>query len=160
VHTSFVYRKTEPHWREVPEVSAETSEHGLVLTTVRSGEKRITRYYFPNLMRVTVFLIPGEDLEFPHFLWHVPIDDENSMFISATAVPAHLRDRIPQAQAGRVMAEGAAADLLSARRPPASITEEDYVAMVGQAVVADRTNERLGRSDVGVVWCPGSAPDP
>ena len=49
------------------------------------------------------------------------------------------------------MDPAAAADLLAGRRRPASTTEEDYVAMVGQGTFADRSVERLGRSDIGVV---------
>ncbi len=49
------------------------------------------------------------------------------------------------------MPDGAGAELLSATRRPESITEEDYVAMVGQGPFADRSNERLGRSDLAVI---------
>ncbi len=70
---------------------------------------------------------------------------------SATVIPEALADRVPRAMAGRVMPEGAHAELMAGVRRPESITEEDYVAMVGQGTVADRTNERLGRSDVAVI---------
>ena len=53
--------------------------------------------------------------------------------------------------AGRTMEASAADELMSGTRRPASVTEEDYVAMVGQGTVADRSTERLGRSDVGIV---------
>lgn len=151
VHTAFVHRASEPHWREVPEVSAERTDYGLKVIAVRSGTPRETHYYFPNLMHITVYMIPDEDIEFDHFFWAVPLDDESSMFISSTVIPDELAERIPKTMAGRVMEEDAGPQLMAGTRRPKSITEEDYVAMVGQGVVADRTNERLGRSDVAVI---------
>jgi hypothetical protein len=49
------------------------------------------------------------------------------------------------------MEASAGPELLAGIRRPASVTEEDYVAVVGQGTVADRVNERLGRSDVGII---------
>lgn len=151
VHTSFVHQASEPHWQEIPEVSAEETDYGLVVRAGRSGVVRETYFHFPNLMHITVWLIPEEEVEFDHFFWTVPIDDEHSMFVSATVIPSELADRVPKTLAGRVMPEGAHAELVSGARRPQSITEEDYVAMVGQGTIADRTNERLGRSDVAVI---------
>jgi 5,5'-dehydrodivanillate O-demethylase oxygenase subunit len=151
VHTSFVHLESEPHWNEVPEVSARRTDYGMEVTADRSGDKRHTFFHFPNLMHITVYMIPGSDIEFHHYMWHVPLDDEHSMFISATAIPTRLAGQVPKSLAGRVMDPDAGQDLLTGVRRPQSITEEDFVAMVGQGTFADRTNERLGRSDVAVI---------
>jgi hypothetical protein len=81
----------------------------------------------------------------------VPVDDTSSVFIAAVAVPPALADRAHEFVAGRTMEPGAADHLMGGRRRPASTTEEDYAAMVGQGPIADRAAERLGRSDRGVV---------
>ena len=69
------------------------------------------------------------------------------------AVPAGLLDEIedPEEMGGRTMPADAGPQLLAGARRPESVTEEDYVAMVGQGTIADRVNERLGRSDIGIV---------
>lgn len=151
VHTSFVHRASEPHWLEVPEVSAHRTDYGLEMHATRSGQTRKTYYHFPNLMHITIYMIPDTDIEFDHFFWAVPLDEESTMFISSTVIPHELADRVPRSMAGRIMDKEAGPDLLSGVRRPQSITEEDYVAMVGQGTVADRTNERLGKSDAGVI---------
>jgi hypothetical protein len=81
----------------------------------------------------------------------VPEDDASSFFIATVAVPPELADRAHEFVAGRTMPPGAAEAIMAGDRRPASTTEEDYAAMVGQGSIADRAHERLGRSDVGVV---------
>jgi hypothetical protein len=39
----------------------------------------------------------------------------------------------------------------AAKSPIAYVNAQDYVAQVGQGSIADRTNEHLGRSDLGVI---------
>jgi nitrite reductase/ring-hydroxylating ferredoxin subunit len=151
VHIAFVHRASEPRWREVPEISARRTDFGIEMTAVRSGVLRTTRYHFPQMVQIPLFLIPGEETEFQFFNWAVPLDDDHTMFIATTAIPNELVDRVPKGMAGRLMAEDAAPDLMSGMRRPEGLTEEDYVAMVGQGRVADRTNERLGHSDIGVI---------
>lgn len=151
VHLSFVHRTTEPFTRAIPEVQAERTESGITMTATRSGVTRRTRYWFPQLIQLPLYLIPGEQLGFQFFNWAVPIDDGHTMFIAATAIPEHLAHRVRKDIAGRTMAASAASELMTGARRPASVTEEDYVAIVGQGTVADRTNERLGRSDVGII---------
>ena len=76
------------------------------------------------------------------------------MFIAPRAVPgraARPRSRTPRRWAAARCRADAGPQLLAGARRPESVTEEDYVAMVGQGTIADRVNERLGRSDVGIV---------
>lgn len=151
VHLSFVHRASEPFTREVPEVRAERTPDGIAMTAVRGGVARRTHYWFPLMIQLPLYLIPGDRTEFPFFNWPVPVDDTHTTFIAATAIPEHLADRVRPDIAGRTMEPSAAAALLAGTRRPASVTEEDYVAMVGQGTIADRKHERLGRSDVGIV---------
>lgn len=151
VHLSFVHRATEPFTREIPEVRAERVEQGISMTAIRRGVARSTTYWFPQMIQLPLYLIPGDRTEFAFFNWVVPVDDTHTMFVAATAIPEHLADRVRPDIAGRTMEASAADELMSGMRRPASVTEEDYVAMVGQGTIADRSAERLGRSDVGIV---------
>lgn len=151
VHLSFVHRATEPFTRVVPEVRAERTPDGIAMTAVRGGVERQTHYWFPLMIQLPLYLIPGDRTEFPFFNWAVPVDDVHTLFIGATAIPEHLTGSVRKDIAGRTMAADAGPYLLSGDQRPASVTEEDYVAIVGQGRVADRVNERLGRSDVGIV---------
>lgn len=151
VHLSFVHRATQPFTRAIPEVRAQRTESGVTMTAVRGGVVRQTHYWFPHLIQLPLALIPGDRTEFQFFNWKVPIDDGHTMFIAATAVPEHLADGLQEDIAGRTMEASAAPELMAGERRPASVTEEDFVALVGQGMFADRTNERLGRSDVGIV---------
>ncbi|MBA2279710.1 MAG: Rieske 2Fe-2S domain-containing protein [Actinomycetota bacterium] len=152
VHLCFVHRATQPFTRVIPEVRAERSGDGVAMTAVRDGVERHTKYWFPHLIQLPLWPIPGERIECPFFNWKVPVDDGHTLFIAATAVPEHLADRVDDEEiGGRTMEAAAGPGLLAGDRRPASVTEEDYVAIVGQGTFADRVGERLGRSDVGVI---------
>lgn len=93
---------SEPQWRVVPEVRAVRTGLDIEVTAVREGVERKTYYRFPNLMHITMFLDPGDPAtECHHFLWHVPIDDLNSMFVSSTAVPDALLPRLKETRGAR-----------------------------------------------------------
>ncbi|MEV4513333.1 Rieske 2Fe-2S domain-containing protein [Dactylosporangium sp. NPDC049525] len=155
VHTAFVHRASEPHWNGVPEVDGVETEYGFEITATRTrndGEEkdvRVTHYFFPNLFRITIYLVTGADHQFDHFIWFVPVDDENTLMISNTVIPKRLVPEVPFfiKGAGRGWTPTSHQELMAADRGPQSVTEEDYTAMVGQGRIADRTNERLGRSD-------------
>jgi 5,5'-dehydrodivanillate O-demethylase oxygenase subunit len=151
VHLSFVHRVTEPYAREVPEVSVERTETGLAVTAVRSGRARTTRLHVPSCIQVPMRHIVDDVTELQFFNWAVPVDDHHTAFVATTAVPEALVESVREDLAGRSMAPEAGPDLLAGRRRPASVTEEDYVALVGQGTVVDRSAERLGRSDVAIV---------
>jgi 5,5'-dehydrodivanillate O-demethylase len=154
VHTAFVHRASEPHWNGVPNIDGHETDYGIQISADRDGKDvRITHYYFPNLSRITIYLVSGEDHQFEHFIWFVPIDDENTLMISNTVIPKRLVPEIPgfMNSAGRMWSESSHQELMSGERGPRSVTEEDYTAMVGQGRIADRTNERLGQSDRVVI---------
>jgi 5,5'-dehydrodivanillate O-demethylase len=151
VHLSFVHRDSQPFTREIADFSVDPFEDGLAVVQQRSTGVRRTWVHFPQLIHIPMRPPSGASGEYDFFNWVVPVDDVTSMFIAAVAVPEELADRAHELVAGRTMDADVADDLLSGRRRPASTTEEDYVAMVGQGTFADRSTERLGRSDVGVV---------
>ena len=151
VHLSFVHRESQPFTREIAEFTVTRVDHGLTLEQRRSTGVRRTWVHFPQMIHIPMRPPSGAEGEYDFFNWVVPIDDTSSFFIAAVAVPEELAERAHELVAGRTMAGDAADDLMAGRRRPDSTTEEDYVAMVGQGAIADRSSERLGRSDVGVV---------
>ena len=151
VHLSFVHRGSQPFTREIADFTVERADHGLAVVQTRATGVRRTWLHFPQMIHIPMRPPSGATEEYDFFNWVVPVDDGHSLFIAAVAVPDELAGRAHELVAGRTMEPGVADDLLAGRRRPASTTEEDYVAMVGQGTVADRATERLGRSDVGVV---------
>jgi nitrite reductase/ring-hydroxylating ferredoxin subunit len=151
VHRAFAHRTSQPG-SGVPDIGVKETEYGLEVTALLSGAERKTHFHFPNLVHLTVSPA-GEPMAMPMFVWTVPHDDERSMVLTATAVPRLHAERLHEARlpVGAPMATADAHGLLSGARRPQTVTEEDYVALVGQGVVADRAGERLGRSDAGVV---------
>jgi 5,5'-dehydrodivanillate O-demethylase len=84
-----------------------------------------------------------------HFEWRVPIDDENTLSI------AWLFNRVPNEQEPYVQEEipswhSEITDPESGRWISSHVMNQDFIAWVGQGVIADRQNEHLGKSDGGV----------
>jgi 5,5'-dehydrodivanillate O-demethylase oxygenase subunit len=85
-----------------------------------------------------------------HFEWRVPIDDENTLSVTwcFNRVP---NESEPYVQ-GRIPAwHGAVRDPSTGRWISSHIMNQDFIAWVGQGVVADRTQEHLGLSDRGIL---------
>jgi 5,5'-dehydrodivanillate O-demethylase len=84
-----------------------------------------------------------------HFEWRVPIDDQNTLSVTwvFTRVPKerepYVQKRIPAWRGPVKEAEG--------RLISSHIMNQDFVAWVGQGVIADRTQEHLGLSDRGII---------
>ena len=84
-----------------------------------------------------------------HFEWRVPIDDHNTLSITwkYTRVPAgrepYVQDHIPTWHGPLKDAQGRWIDT--------HVMNQDFLAWVGQGVIADRSQEMLGASDGGVV---------
>jgi 5,5'-dehydrodivanillate O-demethylase len=152
VHLCFVHHETQPHTRAIPQVRAERTEGGIAMTAVRGGVERQTHYWFPHMIELPLFPVQGERVDCPFFNWQLAVDDDHTLFIATAAVPEALVGRVdPEAIGGRTMDAEAGPALLAGTRRASSVTEEDYVTIVGQGPFADRENERLGRSDVGVI---------
>jgi 5,5'-dehydrodivanillate O-demethylase oxygenase subunit len=156
VHGSFSHFGSVPAWRAIPEISVEDTAYGMRITALRPGQKeRVTRFYFPNLIYTEPIETGGTEgdeqistaTKSHSFAWHVPIDNENSLYFGSVAMTspdeAFLSDPSE-------LTESDLSEIMLAERPPVGMVEEDWVAVVGQGALADRSNERLGRSDVAV----------
>lgn len=84
-----------------------------------------------------------------HFEWRVPIDDENTLSVTwkYTRVPQgrepYVQESIPTWYGPLTDADGKWIDT--------HVMNQDFLAWVGQGVIADRTQEHLGASDRGIV---------
>ena len=84
-----------------------------------------------------------------HFEWRVPIDDDNTLSIGWFFNPVP-KDRRPFAQNEIPCWRGPIKDA-DGRWITSHVMNQDFVAWVGQGTLADRSKERLGRSDRGVI---------
>jgi 5,5'-dehydrodivanillate O-demethylase len=156
-------------------VSSEETEYG-IRTTLRVPDRppSYLHFHMPNInqtrsgARVEGTLADAQNLWVDRLFWRVPIDDEHSISfvvdcLQLTGAEADAyRERRRFAQETQTASLHEIGDAVLAGRmrlremdPGLSTYKtfwvEDYATQVGQGPVADRTNERLGRNDGGVV---------
>ena len=85
-----------------------------------------------------------------HFEWRVPIDDHHTLSVTwhFARVP---KEREPYVQERIPYWTGPITDPANGRWITSHVMNQDFMAWVGQGRISDRTEERLGRSDAGVV---------
>jgi 5,5'-dehydrodivanillate O-demethylase len=172
VHLSFVHRQGASHQGlyDLPRITAEETAYGMVRHGTRaSGDVRVSLHLMPNVTRVIIPPMAGlqgaggwRDT----YLCFVPVDDEQhrafvAQFIHVTGEAAEAyraqRECYQAVCAAARPSSEAAADVLAGKlrvadvEHPDLVIVQDKVAQAGQGAIADRTRERLGRSDVGVV---------
>jgi len=167
VHVSFVH-----HWGRVgsfgavvaatvPELSYEETEAGIRQTAVRSeGSKRVSDWTFPNNNHVSHPTLETDDPWVDVGVWMVPVDDENTMRFLIYSIPSTTPETDARiSEYFEKYSEYDPADhhqeLVEHRNVPDDklvqlTSAQDYVAAVGQGRIVDRTQERLGRSDMGI----------
>jgi 5,5'-dehydrodivanillate O-demethylase oxygenase subunit len=170
VHGAFVHRPRVSGYGlgEIPQVLGYETEYGIKTIGIRSGHLRMQHFHIPNLNYRTPWAAPtGQVAEAAdpeggtaaQLAWRVPVDDFSCTSWVVAFVPAGTPE--PPARRARAGARtaGEVADSIlrgevsieDVRDEPNQTNIEDYTAQVGQGVIADRVNERLGRSDVLVV---------
>lgn len=84
-----------------------------------------------------------------HIEWRVPVDDENTLSVTwmFNRVP---REKEPYVQSRVPWWKGPIRDE-NGRWLTSHVMNQDIVGWVGQGTIADRTQEHLGRSDMGIV---------
>jgi 5,5'-dehydrodivanillate O-demethylase len=120
-------------------------EHGLVYKRVKENTTEDDSIWTVG----RVCLWPNGFFLGEHFEWRVPIDDENTLSVTwkFTRVP---RESEPYVQTSIPTWHG------PIKNPDGSwidthVMNQDFLAWVGQGVIADRTKETLGASDRGIV---------
>lgn len=173
VHVAFVHRPGGSHAKlaqDLPVISAEETDWGMLRYGTRpNGEVRHTLHYMPNVTRVIVPPLAGFDgvggwLEI--YFNFTPIDDETHLWLITSQVKVSgaeaetflakkqefqekvraapkVMDLVHDVWAGRKR-------LIDIEHPELAIVQ-DIAVQAGQGVNADRSNERLGRSDAGII---------
>ncbi len=171
VHVAFVHRIGGSHSGiyDLPEIGAEETDWGMLRTGTRDGQVRISLHYMPNCTRVIVPPMAGlegaggwREL----YLAFTPIDDEtnrwfitNLVGVSGAAKETYLekRDQYRRKQATMGPAEELAREVMAGRvrfaeiEHPDRVRVQDIAVQAGQGAIADRSNERLGRSDAAII---------
>ena len=151
----------------------EETDYGVVRKITVMGGVNLSIMFMPGTVRL---LIPtfnelsrrgGPQLR-ETYIAHTPIDDEKHMAFLTQLVPVkgeaaqtYLRDYheveklkaslpTPVEQAQKIMA--GTHRIEDFKDFPMLVEVEDLIAQVGQGVIADRRDEKLGRSDVGVMF--------
>lgn len=170
VHVSFVHqalragRFVNAVTSAIPELSYLETEAGIEQTATRSKDNvRKSDWTFPNNNHVVVPGMAEGDPWIDYGIWMVPNDDAHSTRFTLFALTP-TNDAEKQrfldyfaTYGGYNPAEHHDELFLQRKGPPEAdflaglITAQDYIAQRGQGVFADRDNEMLGRSDLGVV---------
>lgn len=170
VHVSFVHRHGGSHQGiyDLPEISAEETEWGMIRYGKRGAALRVSIHYMPNCTRVLVPPMKGFDgaggwREL--YLNFTPIDDETNQWfitylvsVAGKDVDAYLakREQYWKRLATAGPAQDMAREVMAGRLPFAAIDHPDLVRVqdvavqAGQGRIADRRKERLGRSDTAI----------
>jgi 5,5'-dehydrodivanillate O-demethylase oxygenase subunit len=154
----------------LPQISKEESPWGTTsYASFSQGWRNVFHLFMPNAY---AFRNPSPEPECPwedRMQWDVPLDDEHSLEfrlrrlpLTAEAADAYraryaasiAEPKISVAQMGETVLSGKLRfqDLDRFFRDKISLVHsQDYVAQVGQGPLTDRTQEHLGRSDIGVI---------
>ena len=170
-----VLHKVSPYEKinfEVPRISAEETDYGIAQYGTRStGAKRATYFHMPNMSSWAQHSIYPEETDWREWMaWRVPVDDHSHRTIGVmhahvpkSSVPVFLEHRRKEAEgltkfpptndvADAVLAGKMRWRDIEIRGPGTDMTLiQDRVAMLGQGVIADRINERLGSNDAAIV---------
>jgi 5,5'-dehydrodivanillate O-demethylase len=172
VHVAFVHRPGGSHAKlaaELPVISAEETEWGMLRYGRRGSQVRHTLHYMPNVTRVVVPPLAGFDgvggWQEIYFSF-TPIDDESHLWLitSHVKVTGAEAERF-LAKKSEFLAKATAAprvmdlvhDVWAGRRRlidiehPELAMVQDIAVQAGQGRIADRDHERLGRSDAGII---------
>ncbi len=177
VHPAFVHRNAglpKGVFGRIPRVSVEETEWGMAeYRRWDDGEFRDSHHGMPNVSHNMKW--PKTEPPMPEsgwvnsLYWRVPIDDEHMMqptvdltrvtgkaketFRERRATWMALERQVPVADlAEKVLAGEMHVDELNDYRGKTKVVSaQDYVSQVGQGAIVDRSNEHLGRTDVGVI---------
>ena len=161
-----------------PRIEARETAYGAVIAGEYPGDpvQKVHHYFMPNYNEFGLRAEdPAETKSRVRFSWKVPLDDSHAVNFLATRI--YLKGEAAERyRSRRGRPDGARADgdgnqrgsaesslelvesMLAGRlyvqdlaERPEGVALGDLTTMVGQGVIADRANDRLGRSDAGVI---------
>jgi 5,5'-dehydrodivanillate O-demethylase len=170
VHVSFVHRALRVDafanavTNAIPELSYAETEAGIEQTAKRSEKNiRKSNWTFPNNNHVVVPGLGSDDAWIDFIIWMVPADDRHSTRFTLYVTRPRTQEERERLQmyfsryGGQYNADEHYRELFHERKGPAPddvmglISAQDYLAQRGQGVIANRENELLASSDLGVM---------
>lgn len=171
VHVPFVHGNsefTENGLVDIPEVTGEETAFGISTSAKRpNGAVRVTHFHMPN---INYFKGTPNENGFgwvEHLSWRVPVDDESCasyvvqlVHVTGAAADEYRERRRQRVETARTTASATTLGpqvlegqlkIDDVENRTFIVNLQDYVAQVGQGTIADRSEERLGRSDRVVI---------
>jgi phenylpropionate dioxygenase-like ring-hydroxylating dioxygenase large terminal subunit len=136
-------------FQAMPIVKAEATELGLRTIAGRPGYERQSEYLFPTGIRIALpFIKPGVQMMF----WVVPVNDKKTVSFHSWFLP--MSEDISEEERQAKVKQLEAFMYFFGKDDPlyhaSKVSLQDQFACVSQGVITDRTQEHLGKSDVGV----------
>jgi len=174
-HSESLGRANQAKHLAVPALSAEETEFGIRTSVTRPGEQAdIFKFHMPNTNqappggRVEGSTKTAATLRADRLFWRVPIDDAHCVSFVVSFLPLtgdearKFQEQREKARASIPVSPNELGEaILAGKMRLADVDKnlgtyylfwvEDYVVQVGQGISPDRTLERLGRVDVGVI---------
>jgi 5,5'-dehydrodivanillate O-demethylase len=180
-HVTFTHSETlkrrfnQPEYFTVPALSAEETEYGIRTAVMRPGKPAdYFHFHMPNINqappsgRVETGMREAQNLRAHRLFWRVPIDDDHCVSYVVSWLPLTgdaAREFEEKRQSLRStlsvspneLGEQVLKGKLRVKEIDKDLSQyylfwlEDYVVQVGQGAIPDRSNDRLGRMDVGVI---------
>jgi 5,5'-dehydrodivanillate O-demethylase len=166
VHVAFAHRDVfgTEGVAGVPDYTVEETSYGICTRGKRPGKQDgLTHFHMPN---INVLMVPpgkGETDWATNIAWRVPIDDTHHRSFNIRRIKRKNKEAPPAVLTGKtsdrpVQVARAILDghmRLDELDPVADqaimVPVQDNIAQMGQGVIADRQNDHLGQSDVGVI---------
>ena len=150
LHNNWSLRQANPDAAPAPKhlrIEVDEYEYGF-------GYKRIlenttendTIWTHPRLALMPNIFMPAGN----HFEYRVPVDDTHTLSLVWAWTPVPLEQQ-PYEQERIPVWEALITDPVTNRWISTHVINQDTIAWIGQGDLADRENEHLGRSDVGVI---------
>lgn len=145
VHTGILHGEGSSRadvWSQVPEVDWNEDVNGIQTIQIRGDYGRTNYLHFPT----TILLNqpwPGGKFSWPRYsaIVRTPVDDHHTLFFHVTYVPP-VNGRLPDLPDGME---------LEAANQVQTLFIQDYRAIVTQGASVDRSIERLGTTDRGII---------
>lgn len=151
-HVTVLHQETAfdtAQFNAIPTVKAEATELGLRTISGRPGYERQSEYLFPTGIRIALpFIKPGVQMMF----WVVPVNNTKTVSFHSWFLP--MADDISDEERKAKISQLESFMYHFGKNDPiyhaSKVSLQDQFACVSQGAITDRTQEHLGRSDVGV----------
>ena len=143
---------------DIPIITAHETDYGMVSIATRSDGSRFEAHGFmPNILFRQVPIQQDPTKMSIHLAWRVPIDNEMTLSVMVNRVGAYdegVRKRMQEMEdynelSRKVMNCEMTLEQVDQDHPLLAVIQ-DTVSIGGQGVIVDRSQENLGRSDVGI----------